>query len=280
MKTIIADSSSLCYQAKHTLSLDYDGVEVGIIFSFLRQVLTLAKTFNTNQFVFTWDSRDSERKKYFPAYKANRQEKKLSEEEKEFESVCYRQFNDLKNTILPEIGFQSYYQKGFEADDLIASIVVNNPAEEKIIATNDNDLYQLLSPNTSLYHKELYTIDTFEAEYDISPNKWVYVKSLTGCLSDGIPGIEGIGIKTAIKFLKKELKITSNAYQQIKKSKKISDFNLLLVSLPYPGIEKIKLPEEYNLSYKNFVSVLTRYGFRSMLTKEYLDQCRNLLKLQ
>jgi DNA polymerase-1 len=276
---IIVDSSSLCYAAKFTLSLDYDGVEVGIIFSFLRQIIKLAKTFNTNQFVFTWDSRESIRKKYFPAYKGNRHTKELTEEEKEFDSICYKQFNKLKDTILPEIGFTSYYQTGYEADDLIASIVFNNPEGNKVIATNDNDLYQLLSQNTSLFHKELYTIDNFEKEYDIAPNKWVYVKSLAGCSSDSIPGIEKIGVKTAIKYLKKELKVTSNAYQQIQRNKKTADFNLPLVSLPYPGTNYIKLPKEYNLSYKNYVSILTRYGFRSMLTKESLEQCQNLLKL-
>lgn len=280
MNIIIVDSSSLCYQAKFTLSLDYDGVEVGIIFSFLRQIMKLAKTFNTNQFVFTWDSRESERKKYFPAYKANRHNKELTEEEQEFETICYKQFNELKDTILPEIGFTSYYQAGYEADDLIASIVFNNPIEDKIIVTNDNDLYQLLSQNTSLFHKELYTIDNFEKEYNVTPSKWIYVKSLAGCLSDSIPGIEKIGVKTAIKYLKKELKISSNAYQQIQRKKNIADFNLPLVSLPYPGTNKIILPKECNLSYKNYVSILTRYGFRSMLSKESLEQCQNLLKLQ
>ena len=70
---LLVDSNSICHQAKHSMgNLTWEEKEVGIIFGFLRQLLSLAKTFETNKFVFVWDSRISLRTKMFPDYKKTR----------------------------------------------------------------------------------------------------------------------------------------------------------------------------------------------------------------
>src|SRR3990172_1568981 len=263
--TIIVDSSSICYQAKHTLDLSYEGNEVGDVFGFLRKIISLAKIFKTNDFIITCDSKTSIRKEHFPGYKGKRHQER-TEQEKEFDALCYRQFNELKESVIPNIGLLSYSQEGYEADDLIASIIQNEKKDIPfLIISTDNDLYQLLSDRVSLYNKVEFSKGNFEDEYNIPPNQWIYVKAIAGCDSDSIPGIPTIGTKTAIKYLKKELKITSAAHQKIVSNKELIDFNLPLVSLPYPGTTAIKLPQ---------------YGFRSMLEKEYLEKCKTILSLQ
>ena len=275
---LIIDANSIAHQAKHSLALNYDGAETGVIFGFLLKIIRLAKAYNTNQFVFTWDSKTSLRKQYFPAYKAKRHNK--TEEEKEFDHICYSQFDKLKNNILPSIGFRCYEAKGYESDDLIASIVYSNHGEFIIIST-DNDLYQLLSKDCSILKKELYTLEDFKNEYGISTTGWSMAKAIAGCISDEIPGISGVGIKIACKFIKREMKVSSTTFQHIKQNQEIVDFNMPLILLPYKGTPTIVLEKESpTLSYKAFKTVCTTYGFRSFLEKEYLQKCQKVLNLQ
>ncbi len=276
---LIVDSHAICHQVKHTLTLGYEGMETGIIFGVFLKTYKLAKQFNTNEIIFTWDSPFSVRKQYFPEYKIGRFVKK-TEEEIEFNNACFRQFNLLKRDLLPRIGFTCIEQEGYEADDLIASLVKNNPLLQFIIISGDNDLYQLLSDNVSMFSKMLYTAEDFMVEYGIPPYNWNQAKAISGCVSDQIPGIPKVGSLTACRYLRNELKVTSVVYQNIKKHKKLIEFNLPLVSLPYKGTLPYSFPKEINLSYDEFVDICTMYGFRSFLEKEQLKKWVTILKLR
>jgi len=98
--------------------------------------------------------------------------------------------------------------EGYEADDVLGTAAAQAEAEgtRVFLLTGDRDSLQLLSPLTSVIlikNKEdvLYTPDSFEAEYGVTPSQYVDVKALMGDASDNIPGVPGIGEKTAFPLI-------------------------------------------------------------------------------
>src|SRR6185436_3339106 len=133
-------------------------------------------------------------------------------------------------------------QDGYEADDLNASICHAHPKRRKVIVSADSDLYQLLQDNwprkgsTRVYHPiTQITLDAggFEIRYGINPQQWARLKAIAGCSSDEIPGVPGVGEKTAAKFLQgnggpRSVGIAFEA--------KLINRNLQLTTLPFPGV--------------------------------------------
>ena len=180
---VIIDCNYICHMAKHSMGeLSFEELHSGVIFGFLRQMLSLINTFKTNDFIFVWDSRESKRKVLFPTYKANRHYEK-TEEEKELDAIAYKQFDILRTEVIPKIGFvNNFMMKGYEADDVIAGIVFRNK-ENFVIVSSDNDLLQLLNNRVRIYsikNKSYYTEEMMLKEYNISPDKWAEVKAIAG----------------------------------------------------------------------------------------------------
>ena len=273
--TILIDANSVAHQMKHGMSdLSFHEKQVGVIFGFLRQLLLLAKILKSNNFVFAWDSRSSVRSQFFPEYKGRRKKEKTPEE-KELDDIAYAQFNALQHEILTEIGFlNSFYQEGYEADDIIASIVHCNKKEKVVIISTDEDLYQLLSENVTMYSirkKQEYTHHNLWKDCRVPPQDWPDVKAIAGCSSDDIPGVAGVGEKTACKYLNRQLCITHKTYRAIKDNGELIKRNLKLVTLPYPGTNNIQTLTNIP-SLKGFLNVCTRYGFESFMYKDNLAQ--------
>ena len=125
----------------------------------------------------------------------------LTEEEEESNRIAYEQFDKLK-LVLPEMGFANVFEeKGYESDDIIASLVVGSD-ERTVVISSDKDLYQLLNwCNICDIKGSVYTKNMFIREYKINPSGWKRVKSIAGCNTDNIKGVKGVGEKTAIKYL-------------------------------------------------------------------------------
>lgn len=273
---ILVDANSICHQSKHAMgSLSWQEKKVGVIFGFLRQILSLAKLFKTNNFVFAWDSRQSLRMETFPDYKKSRRHKKSPEEE-ELDVIAYAQFDALRREILPDIGFvNNYMQEGYEADDIIASVVRSNPVDEISIVSTDEDLYQLLSEKVSMYSvrkKQSYTHANLWKDYKVTPNDWVEVKAMAGCSTDGVPGIPGVGEKTACKFINRTLGINHRSYNLIKSNKPLIDRNRTLVKLPFEGTLPYVVKSNGKLSLGNFLDICDENGFRSFLSLDTLKK--------
>ena len=80
---------------------------------FLKKILEYAEKFNTNEFVFCWDSRHAYRKWVYPDYKRARREGKTTEELSEIE-IMFKQFVQLRRKILPELGFKNIYYQNIQ----------------------------------------------------------------------------------------------------------------------------------------------------------------------
>ena len=238
---IVLDCNYICYVNKFALSqgLTYRGNPTEIIFGFLRHINELSRQFQSNKFIFCWDSHKSIRKEIYPKYKISRSLNK-SEEDIVNDKIAYVQFNELKNYVLPKMGFENiFYKDQYESDDIIASIVKNNKIKGKryVVVSNDSDLYQLLD-DCKMYNiskKCLITKEIFIREYNIEPKRWHLVKAIAGCSTDNVDGVVGVGEKSSIKYLNGELK-TGKKARDIENANDIFHRNLKLVTLPFDGV--------------------------------------------
>ena len=248
----------------------YRGMETGIIFGFLKTILAIFKKYRSNQMIFAWDSKKSNRKIMYEGYKSNRR-KNLNEEEKEKLNESFLQFMALRKVVLPTMGFNNIFmQTGFEGDDIIASITHRTREDEVVIVSSDHDFYQLLGSGIVMYdpkkRKEL-DADWFGQRFAIDPLQWANVLSIAGCPGDEVPGVPGVGIKTAIKYLKNELNKDSKPYKNIKGYKEEIKLYDSLVRLPLQGTGKFEIKEN-RLSEKNFWDNFSYYGFHSFMKED------------
>ncbi len=264
---ILIDSNYLShYVSFRNQGFSHNGKPTGTVFGFLKSILSLSRTFNSNRFVFAWDSRRSLRKLDFPGYK--KREKKSEEEEVRLLEL-FRQMVELRTDVLPRFGFRNIFLRtGFEADDVIAGICQDRLDEEMCIVSNDNDLFQILSNNHCMYDikkKARYTHKDFTKEYGILPMQWVDVKGLAGCIGDKVPGVSGVGVKTAIRYIEGTLPEKSRAFREIVRANNDGTVvnTRLLVELPYSGLEPFHLEEAEVFGARDFLDICDEYGFRS-----------------
>ena len=246
---LIIDSQSLAYKTIfHLADLSFAGRKTGVIFGFLSQIKDLAEKFNTNQFVFCWDSRQSYRKMIDPGYKNRPPDEKNAQ----IIADARIQFNQLREEILPTMGFKNVFmQTGYESDDLIAWIVARYP-DEWMIVTGDDDLLQLLLEDRfnpikiyNLTHSKVITEQDFMNKYRLPDAKsWTKVKGYAGCSSDTVTGIVGVGLGTAINYLNGSLK-DGKIKQKIESPEGQATYKHCfdLVALPYRGDRDINVPE-------------------------------------
>ena len=274
-KWLILDCNYLCHRAKHTTGgLSYENKPTGVIYGFLKTVIFFQEMFDTPYIIFCWDSKVNKREEIYPAYKQQRKNKyeDMTDEEIQFEKEFRYQMKKLRREYLFQIGFKNVFvQRGYESDDIIASICVNLPMmDEAIIISSDKDLYQLIRGNVVLYNPQknkILTLQGFKKQYGITPYQWIIVKCIAGCNTDEVAGIKGIGEKTVIKYLIGELKETTKAFQKIEKEKvKYTDRNFPLIALPFEGTHNPILQKD-KISKAGWKAVTEELGMKSIRNK-------------
>lgn len=266
---IIVDSNYIGHQAKFTMKgLSNGEDDTGVLYGFLSRVLSLGQRFQSNCFVFCWDSGKSYRKILDPEYKANRGTERTEEEWKEHLSAI-AQFKLLRREILPAMGFKNVFlQAGCEGDDLIARMLCDWLGEFIVVAS-DEDLLQCIRKGVCIYNptKNLkMTGDWMLENKKCLPSQWAEIKSIAGCTTDNVKGIPGIGETYARKFLNGVLKEDSKAYQTITKgiADGIVKRTRRLVKLPFSKTRPlVHSPDK--LSYDSFVEICLKYGFDSFM---------------
>jgi DNA polymerase-1 len=277
---LILDCNYLCHRARYAFGgLSHNGSATGVVYGFLKDIDSLKQKFGTSKVVFCWDFGKGLRKKIDLDYKANRKsEGKEPSPEEILELAEFKiQVSRLRKEYLKDIGYRNvFYQKGYEADDIIASVCKNLPEDdEAIIISADHDLYQLLSSKVSMYHpqkRKMVTKKSFQKEHEVSVKQWPMVKAIAGCSSDNIKGVMGVGEKTAIKYLRGELKKELKTFQDIADNEKNGTIkrNLLLVHLPLSGTKTFSLKED-NLSKSGWRKVTESLGLKSLKRKHEKD---------
>ena len=197
MKLLAIDGNSLLNRAFFGVRLltARDGTYTNAIFGFLNILLKLEREYQPDGVAVAFDvSRKTFRHEQYEAYKANR--KGMPEE-------LAVQLPLIKE-ILSALGYPILTCEGFEGDDILGTVSRRCMArgDTCVIASGDRDILQLVTEQVSVSlakTKEdlLYTPETFRAEYGFDAIHIVDMKALMGDSSDNIPGVKGIGEKTA-----------------------------------------------------------------------------------
>ncbi|WP_223211610.1 5'-3' exonuclease [Mycoplasmopsis citelli] len=197
----------------NTIMRSSKGVATNAINLFLLQVIKLIRFYNPKYLFIAFDAATkTARHLAYPQYKANRIKAP---------NEIFLQF-DLIKQLLNKLNLVHLEIDGAEADDLIAtaSKKFNFDNLEKLIFSRDKDLLQLVNSTTSVIDKDnqsnyqLITNENFYDIYNLYPAQIVDYKALKGDPSDNLPGIKGIGDKTAIKLLD-EFKTFKGIYEHL-----------------------------------------------------------------
>lgn len=287
MRMVIFDCNALCHAAKFsTRSLSFRGHKTGVIFGFTKSLIKLQENLRGDVVAFAWDSdsrQTSFRKEAYPAYKANRDEEK-SPEDKRLDEIAKPQFNEIREKVLPALGFANIFmQPRLEADDIIGQIVrqqaLRSDDWEVVMVTRDGDMYQLLSERVMMYDpvkKKFITAEGFTSVWGIEPKDWVLVKAIAGCSTDNVAGVPGVAEKTAIKFLNGELPPTGKIHRRIIEAEDDMLFKMSLVELPHAKTKLVEIISKDSTSKDRFIKVCEHYGFKSLLNSSSINRWAEL----
>lgn len=202
-KLLILDSNALLNRAFYAIPelTNSEGIHTNAVYGFVNMLFKMKEELKPDYIVATFDKKGPTfRHKEYEEYKAGR--KKMPPELAE-------QFPIIKE-VLDLMGITKYELEGFEADDIIGSLAkyAEKNNIEVFILTGDRDALQLASDNINVIitkkgvtETAKYNFKSFVDEFGVTPTQFIDVKGLMGDKSDNIPGVPGVGEKTAYKLI-------------------------------------------------------------------------------
>ena len=200
MKLLVLDGNSILNRAFYGIKLltTKDGRYTNAIYGFMNILMKLEDEVTPDAVAVTFDLKaPTFRHKLYDGYKANR---------KGMPAELAEQMPVLKE-LLTALGYKIVTKEGFEADDIIGTLSAHiNTDDRCYIATGDRDSLQLVRENVQVLlastkmgraETNVYDIARIQAEYGVTPRQMIDIKALMGDSSDNIPGVAGIGKKTA-----------------------------------------------------------------------------------
>lgn len=202
-RLLILDSNSLLNRAFYAIPTltNNEGTHTNAVFGFTNMLFKMKEEIKPDYIVAAFDRKaPTFRHKEYEDYKAGR--KKMPPELAE-------QFPIIKD-VLNLLAVNIYEIDGFEADDIIGTLArfAESNGIEVFIVTGDKDALQLATDNIKVVitkkgvtETAVYNRETFETEFGVTPTQYIDVKGLMGDKSDNIPGVPGVGEKTAFKLI-------------------------------------------------------------------------------
>jgi DNA polymerase-1 len=200
----LIDGNSIAYRAFYALPDDLatkSGQITNAVFGFTRMLIRLLKDHHPDGVAVAWDvSRQTFRTEQYPEYKAQREKA----------PDHFRSQLPLIDEVLQALQINQLRLEGYEADDIIASLTRQAVADgwEVLIVTGDRDAFQLVGGPVKVVYTRRGISDTVDADaayvedkYGISPSQYVEYASLRGDNSDNLPGVPGVGEKTASRLI-------------------------------------------------------------------------------
>lgn len=217
-KLVVIDGKSVFYRGYYAMPnlSTKDGTPTGGVFGFATMALEVVKRLKPDYVAVAWDKPKTNiraRLAIYPEYKAGR---------KPAPPDFYEQIPVL-HELLDAFGWPLYEMDDYEADDLMGTLAkqASEQGIETLLITSDLDALQVVGPLTKVYalkkglsNIELYSPESFTAKYGLAVDQFLDLKSLKGDSSDNIPGVPGIGEKTAIQLLQ-EYKTLDNIYANL-----------------------------------------------------------------
>ncbi len=194
----LVDASSYIFRAYYAIRSGLkspSGTPTHATYGFIQMLLSLFEIYQPHKVVFVWDTpAKGYRHELFPQYKANRSAPP--------EDLGIQIDNTKK--VIDTLGIFQTELAGFEADDIIATLVRKNPNKNFVIVTGDKDLLQLVGPNVwcldTMKNKWSNTTEAIE-KFGVKPDQIKFVQALSGDSVDNIPGAPGVGPKTATELV-------------------------------------------------------------------------------
>lgn len=283
-KLAIIDGKSIFYRGYYAMSnlTTSDGTSVGGVYGFAAMAIELFKKYQPDYVAVAWDKSKTNirsRKKIYPGYKAGR---------KPAPPDFYAQIPILRE-LLSDFGWPLYEADDFEADDIIGTLAEQADKHggiDTLMISSDLDMLQIVDHNTRLYALkkgftdiEEFDVQTLEAKYGIKKEQFLDLKALKGDSSDNIPGVPGIGEKTAVILLQ-EYKTLDNIYKHLDDikpawSKKLINGKELAYTSKQLGQIQFNAPVDLNLdemdvknlNTERLNSTLDKLEFRSLLKR-------------
>lgn len=284
-KLLIIDSNALLHRAWHAIPplTTKTGQLVNAVYGFYSILFKALKDVKPKYVVATFDKKaPTFRHKEFKEYKA----KRVKQPDELYEQI------PLIKEILEILEIPIFEQDGFEADDLIGTICreksVDNDKIESIILTGDKDALQLVDANTKVLilkkgvsETALFDEKMVEENYGFQPNQTIDFKALRGDPSDNIPGVKGIGEKTATKLIQ-DFNNLEKIYKDIDSEKIKESVRKKLIDHKDDAFLSKKLATiitnvriEFSLEdcclqkfdRQNLFLVLQKFGFKSLLNR-------------
>ena len=217
-KLILIDGNNLMFRSYYATAYtgnmmkNSKGVPTNALFGFVNMMNKIISEENPSYMAVAFDIGKNFRKEEYDFYKEGRID---TPEELKIQMPIARE-------ILDKMGIKHFELAPYEADDIVGTIVKMTEADKdfaSVIVSSDKDLLQLISDETEVKLLKQtgfirYNHKAFVDDYKIEPIKMIDLKALMGDQSDNIPGVKGIGEKTALKLLQ-EYKSLENLYDNI-----------------------------------------------------------------
>jgi DNA polymerase-1 len=217
-KLAIIDGKSVFYRGYYAMSnlSTKDGTPTGGVYGFASMALEVIRRLKPDYVCVAWDKPKTnirKRVQMYPEYKAGR---------KPAPPDFYEQI-PLLHELLKAFGWPLYELDDYEADDIMGTLAVQATKQnvETMLITSDLDVLQLVDLHVKVFalkkglsNIELFSPDSFTAKYGLKAEQFLDLKALKGDSSDNIPGVPGIGEKTAIALLK-EHGTLDNIYENL-----------------------------------------------------------------
>ena len=214
-KTIyLVDASTFIHRSYHAIGhlSTKDGRPTNAVYGFVATINKLLREKNPEYLALAFDAKGPTfRHERYPEYKANRPPMP--------EDLIAQQ--EPIRGIVRAMGLPSLEVPGLEADDIIATLAVRAAADDfqVVIVAGDKDYFQLLSPRISLYdpnpkRETSTTVESFSEKFGIKPEEFLEAQGLMGDSTDNIPGVPGVGEKTAMKLVREYGRL-ENLYENL-----------------------------------------------------------------
>lgn len=204
---LIIDGHSMAFRAFYALPAENfrtsTGQHTNAVYGFISMLVRLIETEKPSHIAVAFDlSRHSFRTEIYPEYKGTR-----DATPEEFKGQV-----ELIQEVLADMGIQSLTKEGYEADDILATLAFqgNERQWRVLVASGDRDSFQLVTDNVTVLYPGMSTADlrymtpeAVESKYGVPPSRYPELAALVGEKSDNLPGVPGVGPKTAAQWIVK-----------------------------------------------------------------------------